>query len=205
MGNRFRCLFRGLFVILLILNIILIFSYLLEKKNIGKQNTTNYGNLLLPKNANLNVRESLNDSYCPEIAIKTSLGETINLRSLAGQIIIIKFTGFYQAEIPYLLYLDYLGDYYKKAGVNLFFVSLRRRNDPLSYEKPLGFIAPVVNDDGFISSQFNASLGDAVIVGKDFRIKFKYDNASNNIIYDQLQKPSLIGIHQRQMMKTASC
>ncbi len=192
MGDHLRYLFKGLLAILLILNIILIFNYLLDKKKNKRLTTANYGNLLL-NSGDLKTRENHYDSYCPDIAIRTSLGETINLRSLAGQVIVFKFTGFYQDEMPELIYLDHLGDYYKKAGVNLIFVYLQRRSGPPSYERRPGFIAPVVNDDGFISSQFNASLGDAVIVGKDFKIKFKYDNISNDIVYDQLIRNLLNG------------
>jgi len=44
---------------------------------------------------------------------------------------------------------------------------------------------PIIEDDGYISSIFNASLGDTVIIDRDFRIKFKHNEFPNNIIYRQ--------------------
>ncbi len=179
---------KGMLVILLILNVILIINYLLSNKNIFKPTNEKYGNLLLSKKAGLNTTDSFYNSYCPEMSITTSYGEIINLRSLAGQVILIKFTGFYPSEVPYLLYLDHVGDYYKKAGLNLFFVSLRPEDDIRSCVKQINLVAPLVIDDGLISSLFNASLGDVIMVGRDFRIKFKYGNTSNNVLYNQLRR-----------------
>jgi hypothetical protein len=52
----------------------------------------------------------------------------------------------------------------------------------------LALTAPIVEDDGKISSLFGAKQRDLIIVDRDFKIKFKYNLSDNNLAYRQITR-----------------
>lgn len=124
---------------------------------------------------------------CPELELQSVKGHRINLAEYAGKIITIRFSNFHYQDLPYLIYLDQLNSRLDNK-MNLIFIRELRRGD-IKQEKPIDILeAPIVEDDGYLAGLFNAYLDDLLIVGKDFHIKFKYNQASNSAIYQQIMR-----------------
>lgn len=130
--------------------------------------------------------ESFYNLPSPDFSKKSVNGKEIRLSSLKGNVIILRFSRFYLEELPYLLYLEHLAKRFKKDGVSLIFINSLGKHYGDSIEKFVHLGSPIIEDDGSISSSFKASPFETIIIGRDFRIKFKYGRADNRTIYNQL-------------------
>ncbi len=70
----------------------------------------------------------------------------------------------------------------------LFFVNILGKHDAHSLERIINLSSPIIEDDGHISSLYNAKPNDVVIIGRDFRIKFKHSRPDNSTIYNQVMR-----------------
>ncbi len=122
---------------------------------------------------------------CPEVDLFTSTGKQIILSDLVGDVIVLRFTRFHSRDIPYLIYLQHLCETYANKGLHLFFIHILGKT---GINPSHSFSVPIIEDDGYVSGVFNARLNDLIIISKDFRIKFKNNQASNRIIYNQVIK-----------------
>jgi hypothetical protein len=128
------------------------------------------------------------NSLCPDIELTTINGENHKLSNLIGNVIVIRFSRFIKKDLPYLHYLEHLHRAFKEDGMYLFFVKILGRDYIESHENTFINLAPIVEDDGFISGIFQANLNDLVVIGRDFRIKLKHNQLSNRTIHNQTTK-----------------
>jgi len=119
------------------------------------------------------------NTLCPEITMTTTDGNVIHLDDMIGNVIIIKFSRFYKKDLSSLVYLDHMFNKFKKYGVYLFFVHSYGEYDENKIRKICHLYAPVVNDFGRISYSLNSAPDDIIIIGRDFRIKFKLSTSIN--------------------------
>ncbi len=165
-----------LLIILFISNIVLV---VITIRRLKKTEDTNYSS---QQNDSI-----FYDQPSPDIEIRNIQGVNNKLSDFVGNIIIIQFTEFLYNEFPKLLYLEHL---YKcsQGNVSLFFVYP-------SKSKYSGLIndfnllsVPIIEDDGPIQAIFNALVDDTIIIGKDFKIKFKSNYFSKYIIYNHVKR-----------------
>lgn len=128
------------------------------------------------------------NTACPDIEMFDRKNQGIALSDFIGEVVVIRFTRFHAKDIPYLLYLEHLYNKYKESVIHLFFINMLGRTYSESIDDTRTFSVPVIEDDGYISGPFNARLNDFVIIGKDFRIKFKHNQVSNRIICNQIMR-----------------
>lgn len=128
------------------------------------------------------------DSPCPEIEMCSTQGQIIKLSDLIGDVIVLRFTKLHSQDLPYLLYLEHLYKRFQKYGIHLFFINLLGKSYSPLINVNNSFFVPLVDDDGYISSLFNARLNDTIIIGRDFKIKFKHNEMANLVIYSQIMR-----------------
>lgn len=188
MGNRIKNLFKStnwinLFLVVLVTaNIILITKAIINSKS----NPTRRIFTSSSTQPNQIIQSDFFDSPCPDIEMVSTQGQDIKLPNFVGDVIVLRFTRSHPQDFPYLLYLEHLYNKFKDKGLQLFFIKLLERSETIPMNKPFDFIAPMIEDDGYIASLFQARLNDTIIVGKDFRIKFKHNQIVNRIIYNQI-------------------
>lgn len=135
-----------------------------------------------------NIRSDFYNLPCPEITIYSTAGENINLRNLAGNVIIIRFSQFYRQDLPNLVYLQHIADKYRNQGVSLIFINSLGKHDKDAINKIVNLSSPIVENDGSITALFNALPEDVIIIDRDFTIKFKYHRASKTLIFNEVMK-----------------
>jgi hypothetical protein len=128
------------------------------------------------------------DRLSPDFYRETFDGKKIRLSQFKGDTVILRFSRFYFDDLPYLLYLDHLAKRFEDKGVKLIFVNTLGKHDEKAINRIVTLSSPVIEDDGSISSLFEAKSGDVVLIDRDFRIKFKDSTYTygNNLIYDLL-------------------
>jgi hypothetical protein len=136
------------------------------------------------------------NSLCPEIELITIDGKKISLRDLIGHVIIIKFARLTHQDAPDLIYLDHLYNKHRAQDLNLFFIL--RKNEKAIPSLALDLSAPMVEDDGFVHAIFNAKSGDALLIGRDFRIKLKSDDILNEQLFPVVNRFLIEGPHDYQ-------
>ncbi|MCP2519679.1 hypothetical protein NLB65_01240 [Candidatus Aminicenantes bacterium AC-335-B20] len=170
---KLKKLVNFLIGILILVNIFLI-SYLIFEKKERKINLSS---------TDKEEQISFYNQKCPNIIITDIQGKKIPLSSLIGSVIILKFTKFYFEELPSILYLEHLLGKFKNCGLHVFLIyssKFLHQNFSLSFIKTS---LPILKGDSFVISKFNAKINDTIIIGKDFRIKFKSNIARNQTIY----------------------
>lgn len=135
-----------------------------------------------------NIQSDFYNLPCPKITIYSTEGEKINLRNLAGNVIIIRFSRFYRQDLPNLVYLQHLADKYRNQDVYLIFINSLGKHDKDAINKIVNLSSPIVENDGSITALFNALPEDVIIIDRDFTIKFKYHRASNALIFNEVMK-----------------
>ena len=176
MGFLKRNWFYLLTGILLLLNLVLgIYNFTSVRSEKGKSSKEK-----LPPSD-----ESFYNSPAPDFAKDSVDGKRIRLSSLKGNVIILRFSRFYLEELPYLLYLEHLAKRFKEYGVSLIFINSLGKHYKESIEKFVHLDSPVIEDDGSISSSFKSNPYETVIIGRDFKIKFKYGMFDKRTIYNQ--------------------
>ncbi len=166
--------------ILLFLNLVLgIYNF----ASIRSEKVKSYKEKLPPFSTS--PEESFYNFPAPDFAKDSVDGKKIRLSSLKGNVIILRFCRFYLEEFPYLLFLEHLAKRFKEYGVSLIFVNSLGRHYKESVEKFVHLDSPVIEDDGSISSSFKANPYETVIIGRDFKIKFKYGMFDRRTIYNQ--------------------
>lgn len=128
------------------------------------------------------------DLTCPEIEMYDIQGQSIRLADFAGRVIAIRFTRFHPQDLPYLIYLEPLFKKFQHEGFYLIFINLLGKQYSTQANKLINFSVPLIEDDGYIAALFNARLNDLIIIGRDFRIKFKHNQVGNRIIYNQVAR-----------------
>jgi len=165
--------------ILLLLNLVLgIYNFTSVRSEKGKSSKEKLSPLSSPD-------ESFYNSPAPDFAKDSVDGKRIRLSSLKGNVIILRFSRFYLEELPYLLYLEHLAKRFKEYGVSLIFINSLGKHYKESIEKFVHLDSPVIEDDGSISSSFKSNPYETVIIGRDFKIKFKYGMFDKRTIYNQ--------------------
>jgi hypothetical protein len=143
------------------------------------------------------------DSPCPDFSKPTIKGDKVKLSDLAGDIIILRFSPFYLEDLPSLLYLDFIANRYRPAGLHLFFINVLGKHDTQSIDKIAALSSPIIEDDGSLLELFQAQYNDTIIIGRDFKMKFKHSPQDNKLIFGQLTKYGLAG-HDVQTLPDAS-
>jgi hypothetical protein len=173
---------------LIFINIILVFYniYTRNKKAFNKD----IQSIELPKDSTSfqNVHSDFFDRPCPEIVAHSINGVNITLRSFAGKVIIVRFSRFYRQELPYIVFLQDLAEKYKKFDTYLLFINSRGKHNQDEINKIVNLAFPVIEDDGSIRTLFNAYPEDTIIIGRDFKIKYKDDRFVKQIVYDELRQ-----------------
>ena len=137
------------------------------------------------------ARTDLYDMPCPEIARRSIRGESIDLRSLAGNVIIIRFSRFFIQDLPDVVFLQEVAEQQKAAGVHLILINSRGTHDDIEIEKLVRLSAPIIEDDGTFGTAFNAFPEDTIIIDRDFKIKFQSEKPTRRTIYDEIKKWTL--------------
>lgn len=165
-----------IFIILVIGNIILIIlniNYLRTKKT---QSNYPFSQIL---------RQEFYNSPCPDINMVNIQGKKIRLFDLKGDVILVRFTGFQNPELPYLHYLEHLYKSFEYEGMHLFFIYHKGRENSELIKEFISLSVPIIEDDGSISSEFSSRANDTIIIGRDFKIKFKSNQWNNRAIFNQ--------------------
>jgi hypothetical protein len=128
------------------------------------------------------------DLVSPDFKTKTFDGEKITLSDFSGNVIILRFSRFYLEDLPHLLYLEHLAKRFQSVGVTLLFINTLGKHEAEAINKIVSFSTPIIEDDGTISSLFKTSPHELIIIGRDFRLKFKHIHPENRTIYNQVIK-----------------
>jgi hypothetical protein len=149
-------------------------------------------NLINKKSEDINnsSQQDTSDFYnhlCPDIEMRNIQEEGVKLTDFIENIIIIQFTEFLYDEFPNLIYLDHL---YKcsQGKVKLFFIYPFESRFSGFIDDFNSLSVPIIEDDGSIAAVFNAVRNDTIIVGKDFKMKFKNNLFRKYTIYNQVKK-----------------
>jgi len=134
------------------------------------------------------LNPELLNSPCPEFEAHSIDGSKIALRSLAGKVIIIRFSEFLRRDLPNIIYLQDLADKYENYDTCLFFINSRGNYDRTEVEKFAHLTYPVIEDDGTIRALFSASAEDTIIIGRDFNIKYRSGRFFKTSFLDELLK-----------------
>lgn len=173
-----RILFRFL-LFLIIINLSIFVLFIFKPALVKKRTARNYAI----------AQNSPNEFYntqCPEVDIVTADEERFNLHDYFGSVIIIHFSKFNISDLPYLLYLDHLYGKFKENGLCLFLIHPLGNNQLKASNSLSNLNSKVIEDSGSLLPIFNAFINDTVIIGKDFRIKYKSYSDRNYTIYDQI-------------------
>ena len=176
-----RVLFYVVVIILIIINIGLLIS-IIQKSKANKQYTfTELLNHIEKRDA------AFYNAPAPEVDLVDFQGRRWNLSSLAGDVIILKFTRFLSTELPSLIYLEHLWGRLRNYGLKIFFIYPTKRSNPWSLSERVNmFHLPVIMDDSTLVDSFNAMMNDTIIIGRDSKIKFKHNQAPDSTIYHQV-------------------
>lgn len=126
------------------------------------------------------------DSPTPDFEKHAVDGRSIKISDYAGKPIIIRFSPFYLNDLSSLLYLDHLANRFVNQGVQLFFVNSLGKHYPDQIKKMVSLTYPILEDDGSLMELFGAENDDTIIIGTDFRIKFKYNRADKTTVYQEI-------------------
>ncbi len=177
----------GLFIFI---NIILVtYNFLILKQKRNEYQKLIQEHLLSePRQFNQNISDDFYDSPCPDIILNSISGEKIELRNLAGNVILIRFSRFYRQDLSNLVYLQHLADKYKNQGLSLIFINSLGKHDTEEIDKIISLVSPIIEDNGSIAAQFNAFQEDFFIIDRGFNIKFKYHLATKTLLYNEAIK-----------------
>jgi hypothetical protein len=128
------------------------------------------------------------DSVSPDFIAMTIEGKKIKLSEAMGKLIILRFSRFYLQDLPDLLYLEHLAKRFGDYGVDLIFINTLGKHDNQSINKIINLSFPIIEDNSFISSIFNAAPEETVVIDKFFKIKFKLDHADREIVFEQVKR-----------------
>ncbi len=137
---------------------------------------------------NQNISFDFYGSPCPDIILNSISGEKIELRNLAGNVILIRFSRFYRKDLSNLVYLQHIADKYKNQGLSLIFINSLGIHDKEEIDKIISIVSPIIEDDGSIAAHFNAFPEDFIIIDRGFNIKFKYQLQKKPILYNEAIK-----------------
>lgn len=152
--------------------------------------------------SNPNMGSNFYGMPCPEATLNSISGEKIELRDLAGNVIIIRFSRFYRQDLPNLVYLEHLAGKYKDQGVFLIFVNSLGRHDKEAIGRIVTLSNPIIEDDGSVRGIFNALPEDLVIIDRDHAIRFKYNRASKTVLCNEVLKWTLSNEKQPEAIQT---
>lgn len=179
---------RFLFIIislLLISNIVLLYLNINSRRQL-KTDSIN-SNIIKPQETYYEKLSPFFNQPCPDIEMYTINGEKIILSDLIGDVVLLRFTRFHPQDISYLIYLEHLYYSLREKGLHLIFIKLLGKKHIIN-DNNYNSNIPIIEDDGYIAAMFNARLNDTIIIGKDFKIKFKNNQVINRIIYNQVMK-----------------
>jgi len=131
------------------------------------------------------------DLPCPEISFPSIDGRNISLKDYIGNVIILRFSRFYLLDLPDLLYLEHVAKRFKTVGVSLLFINTLGKHNSQAISKYITLSSPIIEDDSTITALFNSNRKDTIIIGRDFKIKFKYNQADNLTIFDQVTRQAI--------------
>jgi len=138
--------------------------------------------------SNPNMGSNFYGMSCPEATLLSISGGRIELRDLAGNVIIIRFSRFYRQDLTNLVYLEHLAGKYQDQGVSLIFVNSLGRHDREAIDRIVTLSNPIIEDDGSIRGLFNALPEDLIIIDRNHTIRFKYNRASKAVLYNEVLK-----------------
>jgi len=72
--------------------------------------------------------------------------------------------------------------------VHLIFVNSLGRHYTEQVKKMVSLTSPIIEDDGQLMALFDAEYDDTIIIGADFRIKFKYNRIDKEMIYQEIMR-----------------
>lgn len=163
--------------IFLIINVALI-AYYISKKNKTEES-------IIERNQIVNIvnQEFTFDAPAPDFTMPTISGSNITLSNLSGHVIILRFSRFYLPELPFLLYLEHLSQKFNNE-IRLVFINSLGKHEINAIQKFVRISSPIIEDTGSLRSLFNARLNETIIIGRDYKIKFKNIYVDKKAIYD---------------------
>jgi hypothetical protein len=173
---------------LLLLTILVITNIILIIKIVARPKQNPYLSQFKPEISQA-IESSYSDFYnspCPDMELFDSTDKRIRLSDLAGEVIVLRFSRLTPQDLPYLIYLEHLNNRFKSNGLHIFFIHLLSRRYMPTFDPGYVFPFQIIEDDGYIASIFQAKLNDLIIVGRDFKLKFKHNQVSNSTIYNQI-------------------
>jgi hypothetical protein len=123
------------------------------------------------------------DTPAPDFSMPTIEGNNITLSNLSGHVIILRFSRFYLSELPFLLYLEHLSQYFNN-DIKLVFINSLGKHEVEAIQEFVHISSPIIEDDGSLRSLFNAKPNETIIIGKDDKIKYKHIYADKKVIYN---------------------
>jgi peroxiredoxin len=137
-----------------------------ERKDISSNN--------IPKTPSVLQDDLFIDQTCPDFSMNTINGNNINLRELAGKIILIKFSKFYRTDISDLSYLEHITSRFSDKGVELILVDSLGSSNFKAIKNVYDFSSPIVADQtGALSAVLSASQDEFIMIDRHLKIKMK--------------------------------
>jgi hypothetical protein len=131
--------------------------------------------------------EKYYDQIAPNFKKSVHDGSQIDLLHLKGNIIILRFSNFDLIELPDLVYIEHLSKRYNNLGLSLIFINTLGIHDKIIIEKYVLLDSPIIEDDGSIAASYRMHQNGTIIIGKDFKIKYKSFNKDKNGTYNFLE------------------
>ena len=131
---------------------------------------------------------SFYNSPCPSLQLVDLADKKISLEDLRGQVILLYFSKFYAQDVPTMIFLKHLWERFNKNGLNLFVIYPSQIINLDHIFRYYRWEFPVIKGEERLISGFQARLNDVVIVGRDFKIKFKLNSPPPGIIYRQIRR-----------------
>lgn len=181
---KYRINNRILLWILLSINIFVFTSTILLR---DKKRESDLSQTSESKSSFNDTNEFYNNS-CPDLRLTDTAGNSFELGSFVGDVILMKFTRFYKSDLAELLYLDNLALSLRKAGVHLFFISLYGKVDRASIDELCILESPIIEDSGPIMARFNNAPNDLIIIDRSHKIKYKYPIFNKSLVYKETMR-----------------
>lgn len=176
----------GLSVLLLAVNLFILCLLIDRMQSSKGRGDESLGQELESDIARGSSRPNSYNVYCPAIDLPIIGGPLVNLAEYVGSPILIRFTRMDIREVPHLVFLENVYQKYSKLGLKMFLIIDSRNIRIQDGDYQAGLTIPMVEDQGAIASVFRAYPEETVLVGRDFRIKLKSNELSDNVVYRQL-------------------
>jgi len=141
-----------------------------------------------PESRAIVIDEEYYNKKIPYLTFFSIDNQKIELAQFRQKVIIAKFTNFFENDINYLIYLDYLAQRYRNKIALFFFYNSSHDSEAGYINRYANFFAPIIKANEGIREAFNARGNETIIIGDDFRLKYKNSANSKRLLFLQASK-----------------